>query len=221
MLSQFVRLSFDVLGRVVEASFVQMADGLMQQFQASMSVFGASTMLVPAMVVMAFVLECFGVLKQFPQFSFDSFSTLGLSGLTQLGNVMPMPLNLDLQSKTLHASLDLVFDFFRFLCVPSLPKFGSFAAHRFDVAFKLFAFCVGLAIAVAFPFFLLSLLGTFPIFAPFTVAVSLFSFLGGYGLVTFPLPFVLSADGQQSSTDTAGNSCCQKHSTKRHGLSPD
>lgn len=219
VLGQFVGLSFDVLGRFVEASFVQMADGLMQQFQATMSVFSASTMLVPAMFVMSFVFVRFSVLKEFPQFSFDSFRTLRLTGFTQFGKVMPVSLDFDFQSKTSHTSLDLAFDSFRFFGVSSFTKFGSLATHRFDVFLKLFV--LRSAIAIAFPFFPL---GEFSILTPFAVPFPLFSFLTflcGDCLITFSLDIVLSTDGQQHSTNTAGNRGCQEHSTKGHGLSPD
>ena len=223
VLGQFVSLPFDVFGRFVESGFVQMANGLMQEFQTAMSMLAATTMFVPVMFVMAFVLNRFGAFDQFTQFRFDRFCTLGLSSFSQLGNVMPMSLNFVLQLKAAHATIDLAFNSFCFFGMAPFTKFGGFAAHPFDVPFELFVFRPGSTVAVAFPLFLLSSLGTFAIFAPFTVAVSvsLFSFLGGNGPVTFPLSFVLGANGQQSSTDTAGNSCCQKNSTKRHGLSPD
>ncbi len=219
VLGQFVSLPFDVFGRFVEAGFVQMADSLMQEFQTAMSMFAATTMLVPVMFVMAFMLNRFGTFDQFTQFRFDCFCTLGLSSFSQLGNVMPMSLNFVLQLKDSHTTIDLAFNSFCFFGMAPFAKFGGFAAHSLDVPFELFVLGACSTVSVAFPFFLLSSLGTFTVFAPFTVAVSLFSFFGGNVPVTFQ--FVLGANGQQSSTDTAGNSCCQKHSTKRHGLSPD
>ncbi|MHC4878696.1 MAG: hypothetical protein ACYTGL_19785 [Planctomycetota bacterium] len=222
VLRQFVGLTFDVFSRFVEARFVQMADGLMQQFQPTVSMLGPSTVLMSSMFVMPFTFNRFGMLKQLTQFSFDGFRSFCLTGFTQLGNVMSVSLNLDLQPETLHAPLDFPFDSFCFFSMTPLTEFSSFTTHRFNVLFKLFVFTASPTIAAAFPLFQLSSLGTFPVSTFLAVPLDLFplfAFLSTNSFITFSI--ILSTNGQEHSTNTAGHRSCHKHSTKRHGLSPD
>jgi len=114
VLSEFVRLPFQLLSRLMKTGFVQMTNRLVQQFQSLPSMLVTGVVFGPAAFAMPFSLVRRGTLNQFSQLPLNGFRPIRLTSFPQLGNVLAMSLNLDFQLETAHAPFDLAFDFFRF-----------------------------------------------------------------------------------------------------------